>query len=45
LLRLKRNGKLQLAAATKQPDGQITKSLSRPLRKKIALNALGKSVV
>ena len=33
LLRLKRKRHLELHGATKQPDGQITKSLSSPSRK------------
>jgi hypothetical protein len=33
------------APASKQPDGQITKSLSIPSRKNIPLNPTGKSVL
>jgi hypothetical protein len=45
LLRLARNGDLDAARAAKQPDGQITKNLSRPGSKNIPLNASGKSAL
>jgi hypothetical protein len=31
--------------ATKQPDGQISKNLSRPARKNIPLSPSGKSLI
>jgi hypothetical protein len=42
---LGRNDKSWSFGATKQPDGQITKSLSIPCCKNIPLNASGKSVI
>jgi hypothetical protein len=42
---LARNNDLDAAGATKQPDGQITKSLSSPSRKNIPLSPSGKSVI
>ena len=43
LLRVPRKGDLDMCAATNQPDGQITKSLSSYRRKNIPLNLSGKS--
>jgi hypothetical protein len=43
LLRLARKRNLAARAATKQPDGQITKNLSSPSRKNKTLNPTGKS--
>jgi hypothetical protein len=43
LLRLARKRNLDAAPATKQPDGQISKTLSSPPSKNIPLNASGKS--
>jgi hypothetical protein len=45
LLRLRRKRNLAATPATKQPDGQITKSLSSPSRKNIPIAASGKSGV
>jgi hypothetical protein len=45
LLRPARKRNLATRAATKQPAGQITKSLSSPSRKNIPLNGSGKSVI
>jgi hypothetical protein len=42
--RFARNDDLEVAAATKRPDGQISKMLSRHHVKNIALKASGKSV-
>jgi hypothetical protein len=39
------NDKVGSSAATKQHDGQITKSLSSPWLKNISLNTSGKSVI
>jgi hypothetical protein len=38
-------GQLDAAAATKQPDGQISKKLSSPRAKNIPLNPSGKSAL
>jgi hypothetical protein len=38
-------GRNEAAAATKQPDGQITQNLSSPSNKNIPLNLSGKSVL
>jgi hypothetical protein len=43
LRRIARNHEHAFSPATKQPDGQITKSLSSPWRKNILLNPSGKS--
>jgi hypothetical protein len=45
LRRLARKQNLETRAATKQPDGQITRNLSSPLSKNIPLNPSGKSVI
>jgi len=45
LRRVTRKGDIDVARATKQPDGQITKILSSPLRKNISLSPSGKSVI
>src|SRR6476660_1208812 len=43
--RFARNDDLRAAAATKQPDGQISKNLSSPRAKNIPLNPSGKSAL
>jgi hypothetical protein len=45
LLRFTRKGDINIAHATKQPDGQISKNLSSPRAKNIPLNLPRKSVL
>jgi len=45
LLRFKRKGEPDVARATKQPAGQITKNLSSPRAKNIPLNMPCKSAL
>src|SRR4051794_26050204 len=45
LLRFARNDDVAGVAATKQPDGQISKNLSSPSRKNIPLTPSGKSAL
>jgi hypothetical protein len=45
LLRFARNDDVEAVDAAKQPDGQITKSMSSPSHKNIPLNPSGKSVI
>jgi hypothetical protein len=45
LLRLTRKGDVGTVRATKQPAGQITKTLSSGFAKNIPLNASGKSLI
>jgi hypothetical protein len=45
LLRFARNDDVPASAATKQPDGQISKILSSPLHKNIPLSPSGKSLI
>jgi hypothetical protein len=45
LSRFARNHEHASPPATKQPDGQITKSLSSPSRKNIPLSPSGKSLI
>jgi hypothetical protein len=45
LRRFARNDEVGSSGATKQPDGQITKSLSSPSDKNIPLSPSGKSVI
>jgi len=45
LRRFARNDDVEAVDATKQPDGQINKSLSSPSLKNIPLTPSGKSVI